>query len=146
MPYATLSHVQARTPLRVFSATSVPSASQVAMFLDDTAAELDAMLQAAGYQLPVPVTATVALRLLQNVNTVGAWALVEEAAPVGKDAERARKEWARLQAQLDPHGKGASLELPGVPRQADSAYAAGGRTTSGASPVSPVFSLDPCDW
>ena len=58
-----------------------PTATQVAALLDQTAAELDGILAARGFQLPVPATATGTLRLLELFNAKGAYALAERFLP-----------------------------------------------------------------
>jgi hypothetical protein len=122
MAYATLADVEALAPMRSFTASSMPTASAVGMFLIDTAAEIDLTLTAAGYQLPIPATATLAHAALRGINAIGAWARVEAAAPVSDDRDRAWKEWVRNIGRLDPGSKGPTLELD-APRQHDAHYA-----------------------
>lgn len=81
MPYATPSQVFARSRGRTFTATSKPSTSDVDVFLTDTANELDGILRARGYTVPVPTTATSAYGLLAGYNALGAAAQAELAAP-----------------------------------------------------------------
>lgn len=132
MAYATVSHVQAKTIGRpTYTATSPVTDTQVIEFLEDTAVEIDAILRARGYTVPVPTTATSALRLLQNGNTLGAAALVEAAAPVPHtSAEYARKLWEEFQKMLWKGG----LEL-------DLAKDAGEALPRHGTPAPPMFSV-----
>src|SRR4051794_8470002 len=102
MAYATISHVKARNPQRVYTATSKPSVDDVTSFLEQTAGILDGILTGRGFQLPVPTAATSALALLEHYNALGAWAEVERAAPGGKspNADPADKLWADAQKML----------------------------------------------
>lgn len=84
MPYATTDDVAARSPGRTFTATSLPNATQVGIFLRDTAAELDTIAAVRGYTVPVPTTATIAYNLMRSYNAAGAHCLVEKAAPTGR--------------------------------------------------------------
>lgn len=93
MAYATIQDVQARDPTFTFTATSTPNASQVARFIEDTAAELDGILAARDFTVPVPSTATQAFIMLRGYNALGADALVQEAAPTSRKGDLARKLW-----------------------------------------------------
>lgn len=80
MAYASLPDVQARNTIRgEFGVRTRPTATQVAEYLEDTAVILDGILRARGYQVPVPSTATTALRWLRQANAAGAHARVENA-------------------------------------------------------------------
>jgi hypothetical protein len=81
MAYASLSDVQAMEPARVYGASTTPATSQVGLYLDNRAAEIDSILLEKGYSLPVPTTASSALLLLRKVNAQGAWADVSAGAP-----------------------------------------------------------------
>lgn len=93
MGYASIQNVQARDPTLVFTATSTPNASQVAQFIEDTAAELDGILAARDFSVPVPTTATQAFALLRSYNALGANALVQEASPTSRSRDQARALW-----------------------------------------------------
>lgn len=93
MSYATLADVQARDPSRTYTASSVPNATQVGMFILDTAAELDGILSSLQYAVPVSTSATVALGMLRGFNALGANCLVQEAAPTSRDRDQARELW-----------------------------------------------------
>lgn len=141
MGYATISHVQAFAPQRVFSATSVPNTSQVAQFLTERAGEIDALLLAIGYSLPVPAGATVALAALERANALGAWADVEAAAPISDDVERAQKAWDTAYARLDPEQKGPTVQLD-LARDSTEAFARGKTIDEAGIASSAVFSMD----
>lgn len=93
MAYASLSDVSAYAAKRIFGATSIPSATQVAVFLTDTASDLDSIIAADGYALPIPTTATIALADLRRLNALGAYVKVERAAQESIDVDRAQKAW-----------------------------------------------------
>jgi hypothetical protein len=98
--YATLSHVAAIAAKRVFTATSIPNASQVQMFLEHAQAEVDGILGGDGYQVPVPTSATISLKLLERIVTIGAWAQVEKSAQVSADAKEAVAAWEQARTEL----------------------------------------------
>lgn len=124
MAYASTVHVNARCPNRAFTATSLPSDAQVAIFLNEGAGVLDGVLLSAGYQLPVPAGATPALAALERANAIYAWLEVEQAAPVSNDVDRAVKAWGKVLDELNPNTKGPTIEL-GIPRNAGESYARG---------------------
>lgn len=98
--YATLSNVSALAAKRTFTATSVPSATQVAMFLEHAQAEVDGILGGDGYQVPVPTTATISLKLLERIVSLGAWAQVERSAQVAPDAKEVLAMWEQARTEL----------------------------------------------
>lgn len=98
--YATLADVQARDAARQFSASSSPNAQQVGLYLRDTAAELDGILSALGYGVPIDSSATVAFGMLRGFNALGANAMVQEAAPTSRNADQARQLWESCKAAL----------------------------------------------
>jgi hypothetical protein len=93
MPYASIIDVSAYAAKRVFGATSIPSASQVTVFIADIAADLDSIIAADGYALPIPTGATVALSDLKRLNPLGAYVQSERSAQVSTDLDRAQKAW-----------------------------------------------------
>lgn len=100
MGYATVSDVEALNSLRVFSATSKPTASSVGRMLENTSVELDALLRGQGYALPIATTSTDAITLLRKWNAEGAWALVERSSPQSPHAETAMKAWEATKKML----------------------------------------------
>jgi len=109
MPYAAVSDVAALNVGRAtYSATTKPTASQVALYLTWTAAELDATLRGAGYDTPVPTTADEAYALLTAMNAMGAACLVERSAQNSPD----RDTWCA--AYIAGKELLATLELPGL--------------------------------
>lgn len=100
MAYATVVDVKGLCPLRSFTASTVPNANEVVGYLTETAAVLDGILAARGYQLPVPIIATVALELLEHYNAIGGWYLVEHAAGSSATKDAAAKAWENAQKML----------------------------------------------
>lgn len=131
MAYATVSDVQARTRGRTISTTTKPTATDVIGYLEETAAVLDGLLLAQGYELPP--TATQALRLLEHYNAIGAWAMTERAAQVSPDEDAAEKAWAEAQKMLADGKISLGADLP------DSAELSGPR---GAGAATPAFTID----
>lgn len=127
MAYASLPDVSALAAKRVFGATSIPSASQVAEFLDFTAADLDSIIAADGYALPIPTTATIALLDLKRLNALGAYVQVESAAQVSDDKARAQKVWDESRKEF----KSGGVSLYDVPRLGGQNFA---RSQSAATP------------
>lgn len=80
MAYATVAHVEAKCLNRA-PFTTKPSATQVILYLGDSAALIDLALTEAQYTVPVPMgTTTVpstAQQFLQNMNSLGAAWYVE---------------------------------------------------------------------
>lgn len=132
MVYATLSNVTAYAAKRVFTATSVPSASQVAQFIEHAQAELDGILGADGYQVPVPTTATISLKLLERLTTLGAYAQVEKSAQVSDDAKDALAIWEQARKEL----VAGTIQLVDAPRL-------GGENFARSNPyATPFFTRD----
>ena len=107
MPYAVASQVEARNPKRVFTGSSLPATDQVTQYLVDTAAELDGILLARGYTVPVATSATSAHELMVNYNVLGAHFLAEQAAPTSDREESAQKAWENAKKML----KDGKIEL-----------------------------------
>lgn len=85
MAYATLSHVVAHHPARwpsgAITGSSVPNASQVALLLDEAAAELDFSLARAGYESPLLSSVPSSVRaFFQKANAQGALCMLESGA------------------------------------------------------------------
>lgn len=110
--YATIANVSALAAKRVFTATSIPNTSQVAMFLEHAQAEVDGILAGDGYAVPVATTATISLKLLERIVTLGAWAQVEKSAQVSENAKEALAMWDSARTELV---KG-TLQLADAPR------------------------------
>lgn len=140
MAYASLPDVGALAAKRVFGATSIPSASQVGVFLDFAAAEIDGILSADGYALPVPVTASITLVYLRRMNAIGAYNRVEHAAQVSTDAAAAQKMWDDAKTEL----KSGGVSLYDLPRLGGENFA---RSQSAATPFftrdMPITGLEP---
>jgi hypothetical protein len=74
--YCTLSDVRSLNPTREYSPTSTPSEEQVEALITQIAAEIDAVLQAQGYTVPVTTPANFVIAL-KAINAYGAAALAE---------------------------------------------------------------------
>jgi len=72
--YATLDGVQEQDPRAVYSETSKPTAGQVEQLLEDVAGEIDTVLSAAGYTVPITAPATL-LSTVTRLNAIGAAAM-----------------------------------------------------------------------
>lgn len=127
MAYASLPDVSALAAKRTFGATSIPSASQVAQFLDFVSSDLDSIIAADGYGLPVPTGATIALADLKRLTALGAYAQVEHSAQESVDVDRAQKEWDNARAEF----KSGGVSLYDLPRLGGQNFA---RSQSAATP------------
>lgn len=111
MGYATVYHVEALDKGRgPFTASTKPTATEVMLYLDQTAAELDATLDRAGYDIPIASAATQARQLVGYWNALGANCLVQRAAQQSvKDTDACAMYQAALTAIAD-----GTVNLPGV--------------------------------
>lgn len=139
MPYADIHDVQARDPTITFSATSTPNASQVALFLADTAAELDGILSALNYSVPIATGASAARAMLRSFNALGANAYVQEVAPTSRGADQARKLWEDAKKML----RSGDVVLPGA--SSDSGGLPLGLGSGGAAAREPWFAASYAD-
>lgn len=76
MAYCALSDVQALNPKRTYDDNSEPTSTQVGTLITQTAVEIDAVLQAQGYTVPI-TTPTNFVNFLKMVNAYGAASLAE---------------------------------------------------------------------
>src|SRR4051812_39469670 len=129
MSYATYAHVSELNLNRpAFTASTSPNLTQVGRYLDATEAEIDGILLARGYVLPVPTTATSALALLTQGNALGAAMMVEQSAKVSDRRDQALslyREFKRALKEDDLVG----LDLPLDPTRSEVS------TGYGASPM-----------
>jgi hypothetical protein len=128
VPYATASDVlQLNTNRSAFTGSSNPSLSDVNRYLELTAAELDGILRARGFSVPVPSTAQTAFPLMAHGNALGAAMLVEQGAPISDRRQEARLLYRDFKQMLQSTdiGLDAGLEDPdrGLPRSGFSASA-----------------------
>ena len=79
--------IQHLTLATAFSATSRPNSTQVHGQILDIADQLDAVLAAADYTVPVATGATSAFDLLNSYNAIGAAMMVTAGHPAGKDSK-----------------------------------------------------------
>ena len=74
MAYATLDGVREQDPRAVYSDTSSPTEAQVLVLLEDIAGEIDTVLSAVGYTVPITTPATL-LSAVTRLNAMGAAAM-----------------------------------------------------------------------
>lgn len=100
MAYATVGDVQALNTARTIGVGQNPSASQVGIYLDLAAGDIDAVLLMKGYGAPANTASSpVAAEYLRSLNARGALALMEEAAPMPHNLQQAQQAWqSSLQA------------------------------------------------
>lgn len=98
MSYASWTDVQALDVARKIGQGNNPTATQVQLYCELTAGEIDSVLRSKGYGLPISPSATSDLLLLRKINAEGAFALMEEASPAKPDEDKVRK---RYEASLD---------------------------------------------
>lgn len=123
MAYASITHVAilnfARAGTRGYDATSIPNGSQVSIFLDQIAAEIDLKLRTNGYILPVPASASSGLKLCEDINAKGAAWMVEIAAPTSDNVAEYQTMYQNALSMLSK----SDLDIPkdpgtGLPRGA----------------------------
>jgi hypothetical protein len=78
MAYCTITDVRAKNPKQTYDDDSTPTQTQVEQFITDIAVEIDNVLQAQGYTIPVTSPANFVSHLKQ-VNANGAAALADMA-------------------------------------------------------------------
>lgn len=120
---ASVGSVEAYVPGRApFTSGTKPTASQVAMHLADATAEVAGLLLQAGYDVPIPTSATVAVRIVDTVCAKVAAAIVERTAPT-KDRENLKAAEQMAEAARSMIRKG---ELPGVDKNVAQSSPRGG--------------------
>jgi hypothetical protein len=127
MSYATASDVhQLHTGRPTFTGSSRPSLAEVNRFLTLTAAEIDGILRARNYVVPVPTTATSAFDLVSHGNALGAHAMVEQGAEISDRRDQAYQLWRdfkRFLESADLALDDATDSTTGVPQYGSSASA-----------------------
>jgi len=76
MGYCTIADVQALNAKRTYGASTTPTSTQVEALIEQVAVEIDALLQAQGYTVPV-TTPDNFVNFLKYVNAYGAASLAE---------------------------------------------------------------------
>jgi hypothetical protein len=118
--YGTASDVHQLNTNRTFTGSSNPTLTEVDRFLALTAAEIDGILRARGFLVPVPASATSALQLLAHGNALGAAMMVEQGAQTSDRREDARILWRDFKRMLESSDLGleSGTEDPdrGAPR------------------------------
>jgi hypothetical protein len=89
--YAQVPDVEALNRARIIGKGNNPTASDVAFYLEVIAGEINAVVLAKGYDLPVPTNATGALQMLRGINAKGAWWMMEDASPSSQNKTEARE-------------------------------------------------------
>jgi hypothetical protein len=90
MAYAAVSDVQALNVARVIGAQGQPTASQVGVYLNMAAGEIDAILVDKGYEVPVNVASyPEAAAYLNAINAKIAWHMMEAASANSPNLDRA---------------------------------------------------------
>lgn len=100
MAYASSIDVAQMNTARTLSTSSHPDLTQVGDWLEQTAGVLDGILREKGYVLPIPTSATAALRTLEHYNALGAAAMVEQSAPTSDRRKEAEALWENAQKML----------------------------------------------
>jgi hypothetical protein len=124
MAYATVFHVEAKNAARgVYTANTVPNATQVIQFIEEAAGKIDACLHEAGYSTPISASGTPSsvLLQLQHINAVGAAFMVETSARTSMKEKR---------DEFEEMWKGAckmikSGDLPGLDKSAAESHPRG---------------------
>jgi hypothetical protein len=110
MAYCTTAEVQSLTGL-TFSGTSRPTTTEVDEFVSDVAAELDGVLQAAGYTLPI--TDSDALNLLGRYNKFGSAVQAWHAGYLSNDEPPRVAYWRTAYENFLNRLRKGEQELPG---------------------------------
>lgn len=100
MGYATVIDVTQLNTARQIGTSTHPNIDQVVDWLDQTAGVIDGLLRDGGYSLPIPTTATQALKILEHYNALGAAAMVEQGAPTSDRRSEAMALWEDAQKML----------------------------------------------
>ncbi|MCK9569882.1 hypothetical protein M0R72_13140 [Candidatus Pacearchaeota archaeon] len=128
MAYCTITDVQALNPKRTYSTTTTPTTTQVTALIDRIASEIDAVLAAKGYTIPV-TTPTTFVTFLKTVNAYGAGALAEAAMFPETSEAGSTPHWKMLQTKYDAWMK---LLIDGGAIPASMAADAEGESVGGA--------------
>ena len=78
--YCTLSHIQAKIPLRTLNDTSRPTRRQALTITRGIYKQINAALDVLGYVIPVAITNATNIGYIQEMNAMGAAAQIEGAA------------------------------------------------------------------
>ena len=109
--YCTVFDVQAMNFARSIGVGSNPGASQVNIYIQMVAGQINSVLTRLGYQTPVnSASYPVAGALLNSINATGAWWMMESAAPNSLNLDRAKAAFDAAMVMLED-GKYA-LDVP----------------------------------
>lgn len=144
MAYATTADVQRKLTFLSpsLSATTKPTASQVADAIVGASDELDAALALVNYSVPVPTAATIALGVLREWAAIGAAGEVAYSLPQGSDSKHLGYR-ERFSVILDEI-RDRSRDLPDAPRDASARLRVPAQPRSGLG-ASPMFTRDSLD-
>jgi hypothetical protein len=113
MPYASVIDLERLDGAISFTQNTVVTKPDVEAFLTQTAAQIDAVLNARDYITPVvAASAPQSYPLLTHLNTLAADSLAQSAWPDSPRAERAREDWEKALAWI----RGPDFYLPDAPR------------------------------
>lgn len=132
MSYATVADVDALDGAIHYTARTSVTDDDVAGFCVQTGAELDGILAALDYAVPVPASATRSFELMRLYNSYGADALAQQAWPDSPRRKSSMDLWKMTLKML----REATVQLPDAPRATDE-----GRVRV-RSHASPIFSRD----
>lgn len=113
--YASVGSVEKLDGRITFTQQTPVTGSQVEQFILEVEAELEGILAAQDYVVPVATSATQAYRLVGAYTALGADAKAQAAWPDSPRAESADKAWAAARKML----KDGQVQLPGAERDTD---------------------------
>lgn len=133
MAYATISHVVGHHPARRdYTASTIPNASQVAMLLDEIAAELDFSLAKAGYDSPLLSSSPSSVKaFFQKANSMGVLCALESGAQQSHNRDDFCSMYRNAQKMIE------NGQVPGLDKNDDESLP---RYSAAASP--PFFTRD----
>jgi len=116
-----MAHIRARIPMRSLDSTSYPSKAQAVMLSRGVFRQINSVLDVLGYVIPVASTNSTNIGFIQELNAIGAAALIEGGAY--SSGNEARSDYAEmLDGQFKMMWKTLSdgkVSLPTATRQGD---------------------------
>lgn len=117
--YCDLGDVEGTTQKK-YDAESRPSRTEANRIVRGVASEIDGVLEAAGYQIPVPQEASRALEMLRYYNVLGGAYRCWHAATRGTQTFPAAVSWREDYKDFLERIRNDQQGLPGIPASADS--------------------------
>lgn len=117
--YCTLGDVEATVQLK-YGPEDRPSRAEATRIIRGVAAEIDGVLEAAGYTIPIPQAATRALEMLKHYNILGGSYRCWWAATRGTQAFPAATSWREDYKDFLERIRNNDQALPDLPAGADS--------------------------